>query len=91
VEGQADWTGASITVPASCSCVAGTEGCVAGELFSEGCYTKLLPHSIDMIVALGGAAFTIAGLEVCHVQKCSLCGFNILYIVSDKNLIYGYW
>jgi hypothetical protein len=43
--------------------VTGTEGCIAG-VFTEGCYTKLLPHSIDMIVALGGAVFTVAGLEV---------------------------
>jgi hypothetical protein len=37
---------------------------VGVNVFSQGCYTKLQPHTVEMVDALGGLAFTVAGFEV---------------------------
>lgn len=69
VDGFRDWGVSTTTFPDSCNCALGSaEGCirvpVGNNLYSQGCYTKLLPHTVEMVDALGGLAFSVAATEV---------------------------
>lgn len=53
--------------PESCQCENGSEGCSAlGDkfFFNPGCFSKLQPHTIDLVDAQGGTALSVSGLQV---------------------------